>query len=302
MQALYAYFQADEQNLTAGKNTLRDSMLALHDEYLFLLDFPYHFSIYLEGEKQAEKSKYYPDKSYIRLCSILEKTPLTDTLHNASLLYKRKFFSSSWESFQEVFEKLFEEIKDLDFVKDYLIFDAPDFQQQQYFIEMLYQYMFESSELFHDSMEDIFGSWNDDEPLLTKEVMKTVLSCKMDGTLKLTPAPGYLNEEVQFGLLVFEKTISQEDQFNELIEQHSENWDSNRIALIDAICIKMALAEFLHCKEIPVKVTINEYLEIIKNYSTPNSSRFVNGVLDKIRMSLQENGKMQKIGRGLKEK
>ena len=89
--------------------------------------------------------------------------------------------------------------------------------------------------------------------------------------------------------------------FEEMVSDVTENWDPARIAAIDLLIIKQTLSEFLYFPEIPVKVTINEYLEITKNYSTPNSSKFVNGILDKLRIKLEKTGQIQKTGRGLRE-
>lgn len=107
-------------------------------------------------------------------------------------------------------------------------------------------------------------------------------------------------EDIQFGAKLFEKCIVNREQLDEVILSNTANWDSERLTINDMIMLRMALAEFLYFETIPPKVTINEYLDIAKSYSTPKSHLFLNGVLDKIRIVLNEKGQINKIGRGLK--
>ena len=107
------------------------------------------------------------------------------------------------------------------------------------------------------------------------------------------------SEDRDYALQLFRKVILNEDKLNAQIEGKTPNWDQDRIADIDLIILKMGIAEFLFFPSIPVRATINEYLEVSKEYSTPKSSIFVNGILDKIVKEFEENGKLNKIGRGL---
>jgi N utilization substance protein B len=100
---------------------------------------------------------------------------------------------------------------------------------------------------------------------------------------------------------LFNKTIDSDEEFVSLIASKTQNWEADRIALVDMLLMKMALSEILYSPYIPVKVSINEYLELAKLYSTPNSHTFINGVLDKIHHELKSSGKIQKQGRGLVE-
>jgi N utilization substance protein B len=106
-------------------------------------------------------------------------------------------------------------------------------------------------------------------------------------------------DEIEFAKTLFRKTLSQATEHNTLIKDHTENWDIDRIAMMDMILMRMALSEARECKQIPLKVTLNEYIEISKYYSTPKSSNFINGVLDKLFTQLKEDGTIAKVGRGL---
>jgi N utilization substance protein B len=106
-------------------------------------------------------------------------------------------------------------------------------------------------------------------------------------------------EDRYFVLDLFQKTITHQDEYLELIDKKTTNWDSDRIALMDVLLMQMAITELVHFKEIPVKVTINEYIEISKDYSTPKSNSFINGILDKILADLKKSKQVLKVGRGL---
>jgi N utilization substance protein B len=108
-------------------------------------------------------------------------------------------------------------------------------------------------------------------------------------------------DDKQFVSTLFRKTIQYKSQYEDLIKTHTKNWELDRIANMDMLLMKMAIAEILHLKNVPVKVSLNEYIDISKEYSTPNSKTFVNGVLDKIILQLKNEGKIEKAGRGLQE-
>lgn len=301
LQALYAWQQTDSGNLQKGKSALQNTLLEPYDVYLFLLEFPLAFQQFLESEREAEKSKYYPDKDYIRTCQLLSKNDISVHLNHRSQSRNRRQFSIKWTELATTFESIWKPLQQEEFVKDHLVFDSPDFVQQQEFTEQLYQYLILACEPFHSMMEECYAGWNDDEELLLKELTRTVLAVKADGTVRLSEQDAIVSDEVQFGLKLFELVASNGAAYEQRIADITDNWDPARIAILDLVAIKMALAEFTAFPQIPLKVTINEYLDIIKDYSTPNSSRFLNGVLDKMRKKLEENGEIRKAGRGLRD-
>ena len=131
---------------------------------------------------------------------------------------------------------------------------------------------------------------------------KTLSSVKLHKQVEILA--GFYNdksEDTQFVSDLFYKTLEFEDELLQLISSKTQNWDADRIATVDMILMKMAMCEILHFSQIPVKVSINEYLEIAKLYSSPNSHTFMNGVLDKIQLDLRKDSKINKTGRGLME-
>ena len=149
-------------------------------------------------------------------------------------------------------------------------------------------------------MEDKRLTWLDDFPLVNTLVLKTLQKITKKNTDSiLIPVVYKNNEDRDYALELLQKVILNDDELSNEIDGKTPNWDKERIADLDMIILKMGISEFMHFESIPVKVSINEYLEVSKEYSTPKSSIFINGILDKIVKDLKEAGKLNKIGRGL---
>lgn len=316
LQALYSYQQggnsetipvqsvnqSDQAHYQNTLTALFDSINQSYDFFLFLLDLPYQLSAYLLEKQALEKSKFYPDQKKIRDFSILDRMPLVKYLHRAVEDNKGKHFPFDWSELAGQFDQYYEWMQSWEFVHDINIFDAPTFQQQQAFLEEFYANLFETKESFFDYLNDYYSGWSDDELYTTREIEKTIQGSKENGQVPIPEKPHQQSEEIEMAHQLFTTTCKNSKLYESQVAEISDNWDPSRIAIMDLLIIKLTLTEFLHCPTIPVKVTINEYLEITKNYSTPNSSRFVNGVLDKLRIVMESQGLIQKSGRGLREK
>ena len=155
----------------------------------------------------------------------------------------------------------------------------------------------------HDLLNHVFEEqnihWADDTFLAFNSAIRTFET--FDGNFRLMPLLKDVEDDKLFVSTLFKKTIQYNAQHEELIQAHTKNWELDRIANMDMLLMKMAIAEILHLKNVPVKVSLNEYIDISKEYSTPNSKTFVNGVLDKIILQLKNEDKIEKTGRGLQE-
>ncbi len=300
LQTLYSWKQSGIDNEFMFVDNLKNSIYHSHAFYLFLLDFPYQLQQYLQDEVNLERPKFYPDATKIRQYSILNNTPIIQKLHQEVLLSDVKL-EYSWTDLQSNFETWFQTMLTWDFVQDYAFFEEPEFIQQKEFVENLFFAFVDSHEQFNELLEDINPSWPDDSSITYREITKTLQSFKKTNEVTLSKNIPLNDEDLIFGLNLLKYTIRQSEKYDEMVSDVTENWDPARIAIIDLLIIKQTLTEFLYFPEIPVKVTINEYLEITKNYSTPNSSKFVNGILDKLRIKLEKTGQIQKTGRGLRE-
>ena len=301
LQTLYSWKQSNIDDEYQFIENLKVSIYQSHAFYLFLLDFPYQLQQFLNQKLELERTLYYPDAKKIQLYSILNNTPLIQKIHQEVLLTEENI-KFSWDEMEIHFETWFQNMLTWDFVNDYSIFEEPDFQLQKEFLDNLFFSFIDSHEHFNEILEDINHTWPDDASITLRELNKTIMVSKQTSDLAISKSIPLNDEDLIFGLNMLKYTIRNSEKFEAMVSEVTDNWDPSRIAVIDLLIIKLTLSEFLYFSEIPVKVTINEYLEITKNYSTPNSSKFVNGILDKLRIQLEKTGQIQKTGRGLREK
>ena len=156
-------------------------------------------------------------------------------------------------------------------------------------------------EVFSSDMEELFTNWLDDAEYVVEAVQEVIQKSKNE--LKLHLEKGNLKDKfkelTQFGIDLFNETANNKKEHQKLIEPKLKNWEADRLAIVDVILIRMAVSEFLYFPSIPIKVTINEYLDIAKEYSTPKSKDFINGVLDSLMRDLKSSDQLNKTGRGL---
>jgi len=162
----------------------------------------------------------------------------------------------------------------------------------------LFKSIIAPNEKLYDYYESINLGWVDDYPLVNTLILKSIKQLKSSKTLELKGLE-IKEDDQEFLIDLFRKTILHQAEYTDDIDDKTPNWDTDRIAEIDLILIKMAITEFLYFPSIPTKVTINEYIEIAKDYSTAKSSYFINGVLDKILKDYKKSERLNKIGRGL---
>lgn len=297
LQAFYAWKQSELKDYTEFESLIEDSIVRSHEFYLFLMDFPYQFHQYLSEKSQIEKSKYFPDTNKIRQYGLFSGTSLVFKTHQ-DIITTQPQYVFDWSELTNNFENWFNEMMDWEFVQDYLIFEQPTEEQQTEFLKKFYLVFIDQHEQFNQIMEEFYSAWIDDSSNILREIQKSILGDK----IKLSKPVLSNNEELEFGRQLLKKSVFNSSEYENYVSEVTDNWDPARIAVMDLLIIKLTLSEFLFFEDIPLKVTINEYLEITKNYSTPNSSKFVNGILDKLKYKLQAEGKIQKSARGLQEK
>ena len=182
---------------------------------------------------------------------------------------------------------------------EYLRLEAPSFNDDRDII----QHLFKSIIFKNDTITDFFElsdlHWSENKPILKSLINKTLKGLEEGSSFDLAELSYNWAEDLEFFETIYNTTLAEEDTYEEMIASKSKNWDVDRIASTDIIMMEMAIQEMIHFPSIPVKVTINEYIEISKRYSTPKSKQFVNGVLDVIAVDLQKQGIIKKSGRGL---
>ena len=175
-----------------------------------------------------------------------------------------------------------------------------NFTSDKKLILHLYKDLLFKNDAFHDFMESVDINWNEDRNVVKSMITKTFKKLEVDDVdIDLATLSNNWEEDRSFFQRLFEITVKKDKEFDNLIAEKSQNWDIDRMAIMDKIILKMAIGEMIYFPSIPVKVSINEYIELSKNFSTPKSKKFVNGILDVLSEELINHGKIKKSGRGL---
>ncbi|MFZ0489548.1 MAG: transcription antitermination factor NusB [Salegentibacter sp.] len=302
MQSLYAFNQSENEKLATEEKFLLKSMEEMYD--LFLLQLSLLTEIRQKAETFLEKSQQKhlatqedkdPNRKFINnsIFAILNEN---ESLQEA--LEDRKI--TQWKQDDEYVDILWAEIKKSDLYQEYMQTRDSGFKEDRKFIISIFKQIVAPNEKLYEYLEDKKLTWLDDLPLVNTAILKMLQKLKENSAEKLKIAKLYKSEEDrEFAIELFRKTYLNDEMLADEMLGKTPNWDKDRIAEVDMVLIKMAICEFLKFPSIPVKVTINEYLELAKEYSTPKSSIFINGVLDKLSKEYMAENKLNKMGRGL---
>lgn len=301
MQAIFAaHFDQSlsTQQLTVLLEKNFNKVYQLHD---FLLHLLIKIGETTESEKERRQAKHLPTDEDLNFDDKLSKSKFISLLRKnqsfISRLEKNQLHILSEEDSIWVKKILSNTIK-ATYYEDYLKADKDDTQaESRLFLKILLKKMLDN-DAFKEHLEERFPSFEDDKKVVIFSIKKIIEEYGTSGKLNFSATQSDF-EEVEYGKKLLKVTIEQGQELKEIIEPKLVKWDWDRIAIIDAILLKMAVAELLHFPTIPVKVTINEYIDIAKIYSTPKSKDFINGLLDKIMNSLKSEKKIVKSGRGL---
>jgi N utilization substance protein B len=212
--------------------------------------------------------------------------------------YMKENKLTNWQNDREYVRLLLDEVQKSELYHAYIDLVKPTFKEDKDFFYAIFKEIVAPNEKLYDYYESLHLGWIDDLPYVNTWISKMVKNLKKGDTLGLSELK-IAEEDKEFMLDLFRKTVLHVKDYNADIDTITPNWDNERIAELDMILIKMAITEFLKFPSIPTKVSINEYIEIAKDYSTSNSSFFINGVLDKLLKEYQQQDRVKKIGRGL---
>ena len=302
LQSIYAYNQRVNSDISAQEKFLLYSIAQMSDLYLLMLQLMVSIHDHEEGYLDRSQQKY--------LATDLEKNPSRNFVDNkllklisanptfAEAIEKKKL--NYWEMDTEYLNILLANLREQSWYIDYLTLKDPTYKDDQKFVGRLYKEIIAPNDKLYEYLEDKRLTWIDDFPIVNTAIVKMLGKISENNAAQhLVPELYKNDEDREYALQLFRKVILNEEILNNEIKGKTPNWDQDRIADVDLIILKMGIAEFLYFPSIPARATINEYLEVSKEYSTPKSSIFVNGILDKIVKEFTENGKLNKIGRGL---
>ena len=309
LQALYAYIESGETNINNGIKNLLESIEKLYELFIWQLSFLVETKRFAENKITENKHKYiptyedlHPNLKYVnnRLLNLIEDN-VDFKKHEAAL-------KINWANdHQDVVKKYYTMMRDTQEYKKYMAAKTDSFAEDRKFIVTMITNYFADLDVLQDFYEDKSIYFCDDYHLVSSMLVEFIsklknfdVNSKLPSIYKTDTAEK--NADEKFIQDLFRDTMAHNEEFGKLIADNTNNWEKERICLMDMIILKMALTEFVCFPFIPVKVTMNEYIEISKYFSTPKSKIFVNGILDKLAKKLTESGAIKKSGLGLLEK
>ena len=296
VQIVYAFYQNGGKNLDTAEKELFFSLSKAYDMYNYLLLLMVEITKQAERKQSAAKSKLLPTAE-----ELYPNTKFVDNRFIAQLEVNKQLLEFSetqkktWENESEFVKSLCEKIMDSDIYKEYMASETSSYEEDRELWRKLYKRIIFNNEELDQVLEDQSLYWNDDKEIVDTFVLKTIKRFEEENGAKQDLLPEFKDEEDQdFARRSFRRTILNADYYRHLISENTRNWDLDRVALMDIIIMQIALAEILSFPNIPVSVTLNEYVEIAKLYSTPKSGSFINGTLDGIVNALKKENKLTK--------
>jgi N utilization substance protein B len=300
MQSVYAMQQSHNDDIIREEKFLKLSVLKMFDLYIL------NIQLLVEVQKLAAKKIALSKKKILATQEDLK--PNTKFIENKLISSIAESISiesyielnnlKNWESNSEYVKIIFDELHKSDLYKKYLDTDDDSFKVDKTFVIDFFKEIIAPNEKLAEYYEGEMISWVDDIPFVNTWVVKSLSKYKNNAPFVLGNLYKDKDDE-DFVSALFKKTVLKHKTYEQDISEKTPNWETDRIADMDMILIKMAITEFINFPSIPTRVTINEYIEISKDYSTEKSSYFINGVLDKISKEFISNKRIVKIGRGL---
>ena len=301
MQSIYAMHQHQSDNLDKEEKFLFQSIENTQNLYLLLL------SALIEIKKK--ESEYIDLASKKHLATKEESNPNLKFINNKVLVLLAESEAletaledhkiNNWKMNDDIILSLIDVVKESNLFKKYMNESVSSFEADKNFIIDLYTDVIAPSDRLYEYLEDYKLTWVDDLPGINTLIVKQIKQLKSEQDSLVIPKVYKDSDDKEFVKNLFRKTVLNETELSKEYIDKTPNWDVERIAEIDTIILKMAICELLKFPSIPTKVTINEYLEIAKEYSTPKSSIFINGILDNLVKEFDRDGKLNKAGRGL---
>jgi transcription antitermination protein NusB len=304
MQALYGFFQSDTKDLAKSERDLFSGIDKIYDLYIYqlalLLELQHIATIMQEEAKEKHlptREELNPNTKFIENKFLKQ---LSENIHLKREMNNRKI---SWNNEFELLRKIVNTIKASEGYEKYLNANDESYKTDKDFIIWIFKEFVADFELLNHWYEERNLHWGDDIYLVNPMVVKTIESFNenSDPDHELMPLYKDKEDDMEFVKDLFRQTAIRNEENEKLIGDKTKNWEVERIALMDVLLMKMAITEVLHFSNIPVKVTLNEFIEISKMYSTPKSKIFINGILDKLIADFKKGNMLNKMGRGLME-
>ena len=296
VQILYAYYQNEGKNLEAAEKELFYSLSKAYDLYHYLLLLMVEVTRFADRRIDNRRNKLRPTEEDLN-----PNTRFIDNAFMAQLAQNKQLEEYSnnqkrtWEEEGEFIKRLFAAIEESEAYQEYMNKDTLTYEDDRELWRKLYRTMIAQNEDIDEILEEQSLYWNDDKAIVDTFVLKTIKRFEPENGADQELLPEYRDEmDSEFARKLFRNAIVGAEPYRKMIAEHTKNWDMERIAFMDILIMQVALAEMFSFPSIPISVTLNEYVEIAKMYSTPKSGSFINGMLDTIVNKLKSEGKLNK--------
>lgn len=297
IQILYSYYKSEGKTALMVEKELFHSIEKTYELYYHLLNLAVAITAYASSRIESKKNKFRPTSEELNPNTRFIDNQFVDLLSRN--LQFNKFITEkkvSWVNHPDIIKSLYEEIISADFYQEYMDDESSDFQKDKDIWRKIYKRIVLQSEYLDSSLEDQSIFWTDDVEMVISFVIKTIKKYSEESGIKQELLPMFKDEEdAEFARKLIQGVLKNGKKYREIIDENTQNWELDRIAFMDILIMEVAISELMDFPTIPVNVTLNEYIEIAKNYSTEKSGIFVNGVLDKIVELLRKDNKLIKV-------
>lgn len=303
MQTLYAYSLSEDKNIVNFEKGLLRNVEEVDEMYIWTLNLLDEVAEYVLIDVEGIANKWIPtDKDKTYSSTKLNNNTFIDSLRqNREYLEKVKRYKVDWSYDPEIVRSIYSQLKDSEAYLAYLQEEDRSIAVEKDIIKHIFKKIILKSPDIEQAFDERFINWQVDKEVLQAMIAKTFknFSSEVPAKNKLADLTPCWVEDKDFILDLLKLTIKYGNEYQEMIASKTKNWESDRIALVDNLLMRMAITELINFSTIPVKVTINEYIELSKSFSTLKSSTFINGILDKILANLTAQKRIKKEGRGL---
>lgn len=300
LKALYAHLKTEADSMMVSEKSMMNTIDKAYDLYFQMLSLPAELVRYAESRQELARKKMLPSYEDLNPNTKFVDNVVIRLLANSDAigdyLTARKL---TWAAYPELIKSLYNQLASRDYFKSYMSNPDRSFREDCDLVSRFFCDELQECEALDEALEEMSILWSDDLPFILIMVMRTLQNLKASHT-DIKVLPKFKNDDdCDFVRTLFEKSLLHYDEHLRYIENYTRGWDVERIAFMDNLILAVALTELKEFPSIPVKVTFDEFIEIAKYYSTPGSSTFINGILDKMVASLNEEGLIRKAGRGL---
>ena len=301
VQILYAYYTADLKDIRKAEKELQFSVNKSFELYQLLLLSILEIRDYAVSRIELAKNKLRPSYEDINPNEKFINNALINQLAvNNNLNKYCRDTGISWVQYPELIKNLYNGLVKTEYYINYMKSENTSYDEDKKIVLYIYSELIAENEDLPQILEEMSIYWNDDMDYIISMIIKTIKSFKeSDGAEKKLMSVFKNEEDKDFLIRLYRQSIINQEFSLKLIQETANNWDVERIAFLDTLIMQMAITEFIEFQSIPTKVTLNEYLDIAKYYSTEKSNSFINGILDKILITLRNENKIKKTGRGL---